>query len=126
MSSRKQGTTPARRRVPDWEPTSPALDRQTYALKEGWLEILAGDNPDLRNGDGKPMATVISAAAGLDRTRLTRVMSGQYAITTEIMGSLINFLMVYRGYTEEGARAALFIKRAAPADRPIAAEAVVA
>lgn len=110
MSSRKQGTAPPRRpRVPDWDPSAPALDRQTYTPKAGWLEILAGDNADLRNPrDGKPMVTVIGTAAGLDRTRLTRIQSGQCGLTAEVMASLANFLVAYRGYTEADARDALF------------------
>jgi len=94
--------------VPDWDPSVPALDRQTYILKPGWLDILAGGNPDLRNAEGKPLVTIISTAAGLDRSRLTRVAKGEYALTTEVMASLANFLVAYRGYTDAEARDALF------------------
>jgi hypothetical protein len=107
VSSRKQGTD--RRRAADWKPTSPALDRHTYVPTADWLEILAGDNPHLRDNNGKPMVTVIGAAAGLERTKLTRIVNGG-GLSVAVMGSLVNFLMTYRGYTEEGARKALFVK----------------
>ena len=113
MSSGNQGATPGRRRrVPDWDPASPTLGRQTYVLKPDWLEVLAGDNPRLRDGDGVPMVTVISTAAGLDRSRLSRVRKGEYALTTEVSASLVNFLVTYRNYTEDTARAALFERSA--------------
>lgn len=111
MSSRKQGTAAlraGRRSVADWEPSRPPLGRVTYTPKSDWLEILAGDNPDLRHSDGRPMATVISAAAGLDRTALTKVINGQGPLTPQIADALTHFLEVYRGYTEAEARDALF------------------
>lgn len=112
VSSRKQGTTDAHRggrrpRVPDWEPTRPPLTRVTYIPRDGWLEILAGENPALLRGD-KPMATVISQAAGLDRTTLTRIINGQGTLTPQIVDALTRFLEVYRGYSEAEAREALF------------------
>jgi hypothetical protein len=111
VSSRKQGTAAlraGRRHVTDWEPSRPPLDRVAYIPKPGWLEILAGDNPDLRNGDGRPMATVIGAAAGLDRTTLAKVINGRGPLTAQIVDALTRFLEVYRGYTEAEARDALF------------------
>jgi hypothetical protein len=106
VSSRKQGTG---RRGADWQPTSPALDRHTYIPTADWLEILAGDNPHLRDGNNKPMVTVISTAAGLERTKLKRIVDGG-GLSVSVMGCLVNFLMTYRGYTEESARKALFVK----------------
>lgn len=112
MSSRKQDTAAlraGRRVVPDWSPSRPPLGRVTYTPKPDWLEILAGDNDDLRNPrDGKPMVTIISAAAGLDRTALTKVINGQGPLTPQIADALTHFLEVYRGYTEAEARNALF------------------
>jgi hypothetical protein len=90
-------------------PATPVFERKVYILKPDWLEVLAGDDPALRNPrDGMPMATVISAAAGLDRTALTQVKRGKSSGTGTVMGALINFLESYRGLTAEQARAALF------------------
>lgn len=117
MSS-NQGTAarrPGRRRVPGWEPTQPPLERQTRALRPDWLETLAGDNQALRSSDGKPMATVISAAAGLDRTSLTRIINGQNGLTLPIVDALVRFLEVYGGYSAAEADEALF-ERVAPAE----------
>lgn len=108
------------RRAGDWRPTFPALDRQTYVTTDDWLEVLAGDNTSLRNGVGAPMPTIIAMAAGLDRTCLTRVANGQVGLSVETMGSLINFLVTYRRYTEDGARKALF-RRVTPASVGVAA-----
>lgn len=107
MSSGKQST--GRRRPADWQPTSPTLDRHTYVPTTDWLEVLAGDNPHLRDAAGKPMVTVISTAAGLERTKLLRIANGG-GLSVSVMGCLVNFLMTYRGYTEETARKALFVK----------------
>jgi hypothetical protein len=86
-----------------------ALEPKVYVLKDGWLEVLAGDDPALRTrGSGRPMATVISAAAGLDRTHLGQVESKRLALSLKVMEALVTFLEVYRGLTEEQARAALF------------------
>jgi hypothetical protein len=90
-------------------PATPAFERRVYVLRPDWLEVLAGDDPALRNPrDGMPMATVISAAAGLDRTALTQVKRGKSSGTGIVMGALVNFLESYRGMTAEQARAALF------------------
>jgi hypothetical protein len=100
---------PPRRCVSDWEPSLPPLERQTRVLRPGWLEILAGDNDDLRNPqDGKPLATKISAAAGLDRTSLTRIINGQNGLSLQIVDALIRFLEVYRGMSAAEADGALF------------------
>lgn len=107
MSSRNPGTS--RRRTADWQPTSPALDRHTYVPTADWLEILAGDNPHLRDASGRPMVTVISTAAGLERTKLLRIVNGG-GLSAPVMGSLVNFLMTYRGHSEESARKALFVR----------------
>jgi hypothetical protein len=100
---------PGRSRVPDWEPTRPPLERQIRILRDDWLEVLAGDNPHLRNPvTGKPRTTTISAAAGLDRTSLTRIENGQNGLTLAIADALVRFLREYRGFSADEADTALF------------------
>jgi hypothetical protein len=116
--SSNQGTAARRpsRRVPDWEPTRPPLERQVRVLRPDWLGVLAGENPDLRNPvTGKPRTTTISAAAGLDRTSLTRIENGQNGLTLAIADALVRFLEVYRGYSTTEAEEALF-ERVTPAE----------
>jgi hypothetical protein len=85
-----------------------APEPKVYVLKDGWLDVLAGDDPSLRTRGGRPMASVISALAGLDRTHLGQVDSRRLALSLKVMEALITFLEARRGMTEEQARAALF------------------
>lgn len=85
-----------------------ALEPKVYVLKSNWLDVLAGDDPSLRTRGGRPMASVISTLAGLDRTHLGQIDSGRLALSLKVMEALITFLEVRRAMTEEQARAALF------------------
>lgn len=91
------------------EAPATALEPKVYVLKKDWLEVLAGDDASLRTrGSGRPMPTVISALAGLDRTHLGLVKAKRLALSLKVMEALITFLEVRRGMTEEQARSALF------------------
>lgn len=93
-----------------------APEPKVYVLKEGWLEVLAGDDPDLRTRPvppaqrGEPLITVISRAAGLDRTLLSQINSNRWGLSLRVMGALVTFLEVRRGMSEEQARDALFAR----------------
>ena len=118
VTSRNNSTSapgrPRARRASDWNPTYPALDRQTFVTTDNWLEVLAGNNPHLRNSAGDPKPTTIAVAAGLSYTSLTRVANGEIGLSVETVASLINFLVTHRRYTEDAARKALF-RRVTPA-----------
>lgn len=83
-------------------------ERMTYVLKAGYLEVLAGDDPALRNPrTHAPMPTTICIAAGLDRGTFHDLWRGNATLTPVIQGSLVALLQ-RRGYSEPAAREALF------------------
>lgn len=78
-------------------PTSTHRDRRgaspsVYVPRDGWLELLAGDDPALRDSRGRPLPTVISTAAGLDRTRLPHVVNGRLSLTANIMAACASLI----------------------------------
>jgi len=82
--------------------------------RDDWLEVLAGDNPNLRATDGTPMITVISAAAGLDPSALTQIVRQKNRMGLKVQDALINFLEDTRQFTEDEARKALFMRVESP------------
>jgi hypothetical protein len=85
-----------------------AVEPHTYVFKPGYLEILAGDDPALRDPrTGAPIATLISVAVGLERSTLTPSRSAAMPSATT-QGSVVAFLVHRRGYSEREARDALF------------------
>lgn len=83
-------------------------ERETYIFEDDYLEVLAGAVESLRNQrTGKPRPTVIAAAAGLDRTIFHQIESGRATLSPITQACLVA-LLERRGYSEAGARKALF------------------
>lgn len=96
-----------------------AIRRKAYVLRNDALEILAGNDPDLRTRAGKPNASAISTAAGLDSTTLLQIINSQIGLSIWVKAALVDFLMC-RGFTRAGAESALFdlVDTGAGAPRP--------
>jgi hypothetical protein len=93
--------------VPPTRP-SPRLPAKIYVPRENWLEVLAGDDPTLRDPTGKPMITVIGAAAGLSKTALVQIQLKNNGVGHKTMGALTDFLKATGRFTEAEALEALF------------------
>jgi len=85
-----------------------AIRRKMYVLQSDALEILAGDEPALRTrSTGKPNASAISLAAGLDSTTLLQIVNGQIGLSIWVKAALTDLLM-QRGHSRADAENALF------------------
>jgi len=83
-------------------------ERMTYVFTDDYLDVLAGDDPRLRNlATGAPSPTKICIAARLDRTTLNQIERGIASLTATTQGSFVA-LLESRGYSEDTARKALF------------------
>lgn len=85
-----------------------SVEPHTYVFRPGYLNLLAGDDPALRDTrTGEPMPTAISAAAGLERSTLSQNKRNSVGPSTVTQGSLVA-LLASRGLGKQEAHDQLF------------------